>query len=230
MEARKLIALLDQMHKEGAELNAGLFMQRANPLLFPPAKVVPWEKLDGALNQMAYAFLWPPASELLQAATRDFVAAVKMPLIEIPAFLFATTAYYFDHKEDMPGCAELVTFRGDVNADKIWQLQFQHRYFRLWYGLTGNQALLVWLMILAVSVFVARWKKRNVTAITAFGITLTSVGLLMVASTCLLGEFGPRYGLPMWQLLLLSVFLFVGKTVDLLALSTPKPPSRVSSS
>ena len=54
-------------------------------------------------------------------------------------------------------------------------------------------------------------------AISAFGIALTVVGLLMVASTCLIGEFIPRYGLPMWQLLLLSLHIFVGGTADLFA-------------
>ena len=39
----------------------------------------------------------------------------------------------------------------------------------------------------------------------------------MIASTCLLGEFIPRYGLPMWQLLLLSLYIFVGRTADLFA-------------
>ena len=42
----------------------------------------------------------------------------------------------------------------------------------------------------------------------------------MTATTCLLIEFLPRYGLPMWQLLLLSLYLFAGGALDLLA--TPR--------
>jgi hypothetical protein len=33
----------------------------------------------------------------------------------------------------------------------------------------------------------------------------------------MLSEFIPRYGLPMWQLLLLSLYIFGGSTADLLA-------------
>ena len=225
-EARQLIALLGQMHEEGADLDAGPFMQRAIPLLFPLGGVVPWEKLDGALNQMAFAFLLPPTPEHLHAARTEFVAALKMPVTEISSYLFVTTAYYFQHKDEMPACAELVTFR-DASADQIRQIPSQHLYFRLWRGLTYNKALVIWFVSLLVFVVVARRKKVNVGAISAFGIALTAVGLLMIASTCLLGEFIPRYGLPMWQLLLLSLYIFVGRTADLFA-SRPSSVQRGS--
>jgi hypothetical protein len=116
----------------------------------------------------------------------------------------------------MPGCAELVTFRGDANAEKIWRLQFQHRYFRLWQGLSYNRALVAWFVALSVFVLTARRKKQNPRTIFAFGIALTAVGITFVAATCLLDEFSPRFGLPMWQLLLLSLYLFVGRTAGLL--------------
>jgi hypothetical protein len=215
MDARKLIALLEQMHVEGADLNAEPFMQRAIQLLFPRGGAVQWQKLDGALNQMAFAFLLPPTPEHLHVAKTEFVAALKMPVTKISSYLFETTAYYFQHKIEMSACAELVTFR-HASADQIRQIPSQHLYFQLWRGLSYNKALVIWFISLLVFVVMAR-RKANVRAISAFGIALTAVGLLMTAPTCLLGEFIPRYGLPMWQLLLLSLNIIVGTTADLFA-------------
>jgi hypothetical protein len=215
-DARKLIALLEQMHEEGAGLNAEPFLQRAIHLLFPLGGAVQWEKLDGALNEMAFAFLLPPTPEHLHVARTEFVAALKMPVTEISSYLFEATAYYFQHKDEMPACAELSTFRG-ANADQIRLTPSQHRYFRLWEGLTYNKALAIWFSSLLVFAVMALRKKVNAAAISAFGIALTAVGLLMIASTCLLGAFIPRFGLPMWQLLLLSLYIFVGGTADLFA-------------
>jgi hypothetical protein len=217
-QVRKLLALLEQMLAERADLiTTGPFMQRAIELFNGPLH---WEELDRGLNQMAFAFLLPPPAELLHAARTDFVAVLAMPSTEISSFLFATTAYYFDHKEQMPGCADLVTFRGNANAEKIWQLQFQSRYFRLWEKLSYTRALVAWFVALSVFVLSARRKKQNQRTISAFGIALTAVGIAFVAATCLLDEFSPRFALPMWQLLLLSLCLFVGRTADFLL-----PPS-----
>jgi hypothetical protein len=215
-EARQLVTLLGQMHAEGASLDTEPFTKRAIPLLFPNETIVPWEKLDIALNQMAYAFLLPPTPEHLQAARADFVSALKMPVTEISSFLIETTVYYFEHKDQMPACAELVTFRGR-NAETIRQIPIQHGYFQLWKGLTYKKAFVIWFASLVALVVVARWRKVSVGPIIAFGIALTAVGLPMVASTCLLGELLPRYTLPMWQLLLPSFFILVGGTADLLA-------------
>ena len=126
-EARKLIALLGQTHADGVELDAGDFMKRAVPVLFPLEGVVRWEKLDDALNQMAFAFLLPPTPEHLRVAWAEFAAALRMPVTDISSFLFETTAYYFEHKDEMPACAELLTFR-DSNANQIRQIPCQHSY------------------------------------------------------------------------------------------------------
>jgi hypothetical protein len=116
----------------------------------------------------------------------------------------------------MPACAELTTFRG-TSAEIINQIPIQRVYFQLWKGLTYNKAFVIWFASLIAFVAVARWRKVRVAPIVAFGIALTVVGLPMVASTCLLTEFLPRYVLPMWQLLLLSFCILGGSTADLLA-------------
>ena len=143
-----------------------------------------------------------------------------MPVTEISFFLFVTTVFYFEHKNIMPACAKLANSATGVGANN---------------ANTGRAPLLpavarpelqisliIWFVSLLALVMVARWKTVNVTAIAAFGIALTVVGLLMVGSTCLLGEFIPRYGLPMWELLLLSLYLFVGKTAGLFAIAAPR--------
>jgi len=215
-EAHQLVTLLEQMHAEGADLDTESFTKRAITLLFPNETIVPWEKLDIALNQMAYAFLLLPTPEHLQAARTDFITALEMPVTEISSDLFETTAYYFEHKDQMPACAELVTFRG-TSAETIKQIPIQRVYFQLWKDLTYDKAFVIWFASLVTFVVVARWRKVRVGPIVAFGIALTAVGLPMVASTCLLTEFLPRYVLPMWQLLLPSFFILTGGAADLLA-------------
>ena len=215
---RQLIALLGQMYEEEADLNgAGPFLERAMPLLFPSQKYPPWEKVDQELNQMACAFLLPPTPEHLRASMAEFITALKMPAGNISVFLFVTTVFYFENKSVMPACAELVTFR-ESKADQIMQIPAQRLYFRLGQGVNSNVAFLIWFGSLLALVLVAWWKKVNVSAIAAFGIALTSVGLLMIGSTCLLGEFLPRYALPMWELLCLSIYIFVGKTAGLFSI------------
>lgn len=215
-ETRKLLALLGEMHEEGAEVSGGPFMRRAAPLLYPSEAVVPWEKLDLALNQMAFAFLLPPTPEHLDVAKTEFAAALKMSETEIIDQLFETTAYFFDHREDMPACAGLVTFR-NTTADTIGQISSQHAYFHLWQGVSYHKAFLIWFGTLLV--FIAGTRRSRVSAATmcAFGITLVVSGLFMTASACLIVVFLPRYGFPMWELLLLSFSIFAGSAADLFA-------------
>jgi len=218
-EARQLLALLGQMHDEGTVLVGSSFMHRAAGHLFPTETQPPWKRVDEALNQMAHAFLLPPTREHWDIARTEFLGARKMSVTEIPDQLFNSTAYYFGHQEEMPDCARLVTFR-DTTAETINAIPSQHPYFHLWLGLSYNNAFLIWLGCLLLFLVIARWKKMNGGAIAAFGIALAITGLLMTSSACLLTEFLPRYALPMWQLLLLSLFIFVGAAADLFASSS----------
>jgi hypothetical protein len=210
--ARQVIALLGQMHQEKADMSSGPFMQKAI-LLFDGPK---WLELDRALNEMAFAFLLPPTPEHLQATKHDLVYALKMAPTEITSYLFATTAYYFEHKDDMPQCATLVTFVG-TTADQIKSIPAQHLYFRLWQGLGYNKVFVVWLLAFVAFVIEARRRRLNLTPLAAFGVALTAVGLLICGTACLLHELEPRFALTLWQLHLLSLFLFLGKLADLFA-------------
>jgi len=213
-ETRQLVTLLGQMHDEGAAPVASSFTQRAAPVLFPREAMVPWEKLDLALNQMAFAFLLPPTPEHLHVARAEFLAALSMPVTDIIDNLFETTGYFFDHKDEMPACAGLVTFR-NATVDSINRIPTQHLYFHLWRGLSYNKVLVIWFVTLLVFVASARWKKVSIGAGPSFAIALVGIGLLMVASACLISGFLPRYAFPMWHLLLLSTYINVGAIADL---------------
>jgi hypothetical protein len=215
-DVRKLLALLGQVHDEGTDVVGRSFVVRAAPLLFPTEAQPPWEKLDEKLNELAYTFLLPPTAEHLAVTRSDFAAALTMGMHEIPNRLFSTTAYFFEHRDEMPACANLVTFR-NTTAETINAIPFQHPYFQLWRGLSYNKAFLFWLASLFLFLTLARLKKASVGAIPAFGIALIAIGLLMTASACLLVDFLPRYGLTMWQLLLLSFWILIAASADLLA-------------
>jgi hypothetical protein len=215
-EARQLIALLDQMHEEGANSSPQAFTERAIALLYPSQTLIPWEKLDERLNEMAFAFLLLPLPELWQAARTDFAAALKTSASEIIDNLFETTGYFFEHRDQMPGCASLSTFRNS-DAETIIQIPSKHSYFYLWRGTTPNKLLSLWFLSLLALLGVARWKKVNVTAIPSFGIALVAVGLLITVANSLLTEFLFRFVLSIWQLLFLSFSIFAGLTADLLA-------------
>jgi hypothetical protein len=211
-KTRQVIALLEQMCLEKADMSSGPFMQRAILLFDGPQ----WIELDRALNGMAFAFLLPPTPEHLLATKTDLIRALTMPATEITNYLFATTAYCFEHKAEMPGCVNLITFR-DATPDQIRSLPTQHFYFRLWQGVGYDKMFVIWLLALATLLLVARRRRINLGAITAFGLALTVVGLLICATACVLHELEPRFALSVWQMLLLSLTLFVGKTADILA-------------
>jgi hypothetical protein len=42
------------------------------------------------------------------------------------------------------------------------------------------------------------------------------VGLFQFAVACVFHDYEPRFGIPMWELLLLSLFLLLGNLLDLL--------------
>ena len=225
-DAKKLIALLQQTDDEGSDLDAAPFLKRAIPLLFPLEGVVRWERLDGALNQMAFAFLLPPTPEYLDAARTDFVAALKMPSTSISSQLFKSTGYYFEHKEEMRALESLSTFRNSSD-EQIQQWPVQYGYFQLWRGLTYDKALLIWFLALLSHIVVTR-TAPNGRITRSFGIALTAVGILMIAFTCVVAEFIPRYGLPMWQLLLLSLYILMGVIADFWLLGPTKRRSLLS--
>jgi len=213
-EVRRLIRLYGQMMAEQPDpIDPTTFINKAVTIFGGPPH---WEETDAALKQMALAFLWPPTPELWHAMKTDFLTVMKLPSTAISDYLFATTGYYFAHRDEMPACANLSTFRGDRNAATIEALRSDHAYFGLWQGLTYRGGVAIWLGTLFFFASVARRQRRPPTATAALAVVLVAVGLFQFAVTCVIHDYEPRFSISMWQLLLLSIFLLLGNTFDLL--------------
>lgn len=214
-QTRKLITLLREMLDEGADIGAGPFTERVARVLFPTEKT-PYDKLDAALNELAWAFLRAGTREYLHAARDDFADARRMPFFEMTSNLFETTAYIFDHRDDMPEVAKLVTFR-TMSMDRLVAIPLERSYFRLWKAVSYNHLFIVTLGALAVLLFLWKRRRRSVPAIFLYDLVLIGAGLVMMALTCLIGAWGPRYTLPMSELALISLLICLGTIADILA-------------
>jgi len=211
---RYLITLLEQIYAEhGNVVTPGPFMNRAIDYF---GGSFHWEDLDRALNQMAFTFLWPPLPELLNAAREDFKQGMKNPSPVLSEELFLSTTVYFTDRNGMSALANLVTFRGDMSADKVLDLYSGHPYFHLWKGVSYLHALALWFVSLLLFVVIAKRTRENVSHLIGYGIALLSVGLMQFVVSCLVHDYAERFSLAMWQLWMLSVFLFLGTMFELL--------------
>jgi hypothetical protein len=170
---------------------------------------------------MAFTFLWPPTPELWNLIKNDFVAVLSLPATDISDYLFATTAFYFHNQDEMPGLAPLFTYRGGASAATIKTLPSEHRYLRLWQRLTYRAAVALWLGVLLALIWAARQKRSPISATAGLAVAFALVGLFQFSVTCVLHDYEPRFGISMWELLLLSLFLLLGNLFDLLRTSGP---------
>ena len=210
---RYLIKLVGDMNGEPEGLqHTGPFMNRAIGYF---GGHFHWEDLDRALNQMAFTFLWPPPPELLQAARADFMGVMKEASSAISRHLFLSTAYYFENKEGMPACAGLVTFRAGMNYETLFQLFWRHRYFHFWSRVPYFGAAVLWLLSFLLYMVLRLRRRAHIPTIAPYAVALPVAGLVMFVVSCVLHDYEPRFAFSMWELLLLSLVLLVGRTADL---------------
>jgi len=209
-DAQQLVLVL----REGTPLQAGPISERLREKLSPPAVKAKPRRVHRALNEVARAFLLPPTAEHWQAARKDFAEALRLRLPAVSAFLFRTTAYYFEHRAEMPECASLVTFR-DNTPESLAALHANRAYFRLWRFLSLDRGLLVFSGGAIALLFF-----RNA-SVSFFGVALVLSASAMVAATALIGELLPRYTLPLWVMLWAALMLYPGAAVEALLRSAP---------
>lgn len=213
-KVRRLIQFYGQMMSEHSDpLDATAFGAKAVEIF---GGIPHWEELDAGLKQMALTFLWPPTPELSNIIKNDFLAVMKLPSTEVSDYLFETTAYYFFHMDGMPALAYLSTYRGGASAASLQALPSQHIYFHLWQGLSYRAAVGLWLAVLFASIWAARQKGVSITATAGLAVAFVLVGLFQFGAACVVHDYEPRFSIPMWELLLLSLFLLLGNLVDLL--------------
>src|SRR5262249_30840913 len=134
---------------------------------------------------------------------------------EVVAFLFVTTRFYFSHRDVMPQCASLTTFR-DKNADQIFAVFKKHSYFRHPKNLSYRAFLVIWIVLFAALLLAGRMSKHRIAEIASYAAALIVVAILMMLANCLLAVFQPRYTLPMWTLTFVSLFILFGGVMDAL--------------
>ncbi|HEX8678395.1 MAG TPA: hypothetical protein VF683_00420, partial [Chthoniobacterales bacterium] len=209
-EAQRLIAMLSETYAGEAPLRASTFARDARAVFLPDKGRRAGYKLDLALNAMTRGFLNPPHPLYLAAVSRDLRNARLTALATIPASLFETTTYFFTNRETMPQLAGLVTFR-DYSADQIRSIAANTGYFAIGKGWTYGRGLMIWVVLLGVVLIGARARYEALAPVIGYAIALTSVGMVMMVSSSLFGEYLPRYTMPMWLLLVLSSFIIAAE-------------------
>jgi hypothetical protein len=213
-EVRKLISMIGEAASKGKPWDSMAFIYDAQASLFSPEIKSRGVQLDRVLNHTVRVFLFPPRRVFLHAVMEDFENARRTTVPMVVNNLFRTTSFYFLHSDRMPGCAELITFRGK-NAAQIENIFAQHSYFNLWKPFNYNVCFTLWLGNLLLLFALARRRARRVADIAGYSITLTIVGLLAMLGSCFITEFLPRYTLPMWTLLILSLLIVGSRNLEL---------------
>ena len=213
-DVKKFIALLrDAFPAEVPNWDVAAFKEKARLMLFSPQTDTSEHAFNVVLNRVALAFLYPPQQILLNAVATDFKRSQEITIPDVVSFLFVTTRFYFSHRDAMPQCASLVTFRGRDAAD-VFAIFKKHSYFRHPKNLSYRALLFFWLIGLALFLAIAKMRKQAAAGLTSYAAALTAVGLLMMLANCFLAVFQPRFTLPMWELTIVSVFILFGRMTE----------------
>jgi hypothetical protein len=216
-DVKNLIFLLrNEFTGRAASWDTGAFRNRARASLFPSeGDLTQQQRFYDALNGMVAAFLSPPSRILLSAVATDFKRSQRITIREVVAFLFVTTRFNFSHRDAMPQCASLISFR-DKNADQIFAVFKKHSYFRHPKNVSYCAFLVIWIVLLVAFVLIAKIRKRDIAGVALYTTALIVIAMLIMLANCLLAVFQPRYTLPMWTLTLVSLTILFGGMMDAL--------------
>jgi len=165
------------------------------------------KKFDQVLNEIASGFLYPPSAPLRSVALADFAKATGFSEGDIVQQLFVSTDYFFSHRDKMPQCSRLITFRQSrdqlIAARKLFYFQ--------WWNLLSFRAWDILALALLISAVIVNRKRRERNApVILFAVSLCVVGTAMMLLNCFLAQLQPRFVLPMMQLLLVSIMILLG--------------------
>jgi len=210
-EVKALTLQLREAVMETVDWNSTAFMREAHVSLFA-ADSASQEKCVQTLNHAVRAFLWPPRGVFLRAVATDFATAGTTTIPNIIQSLFVHTIFYYSHPDAMPDYASLATFRGQ-SPDSIMASYKNYPYF---YQRTKFRYVTVWCVWLALIFLLAfvTGKRGSGMAVVYYAAALVVVGLTIMLASCLLGQFQPRYTLPMWELMIISAVIVLGRCLD----------------
>ena len=205
-ESHQLLEMLGSWIDRNKYWEPGAFIQEAHSDLSASEMKFHSEKFDRVLNEIASGFLYPPVAPLRSAALSDFTKATGFTEGDIVQFLFVNTDYFFSHRDKMPQCSGLKTFREPrerlIEARKL-------SYFRWWNPLSFRAWGIFGLVVL-LSVLVVDYKRggKN-TPVILLAVSLCFVGMVVMLLNCFFAQLQPRYILPMMELLLLSLMILL---------------------
>lgn len=206
-QSRQLLDVLDSWMDRNSEWSPAAFIREAHSDLPGPEMKFHSEKFDRVLNEIAHAFLYPPAAPLRSIALTDFTRATQFREGDIVDYLFVTTDYFFSHRDKMPQCAQLKTFREP--RDRLAAAR-ELSYFHWWNLLSFRAWSILGLMALLSALVVDYKRGGQSTPPILFAVCLWIVGMGMVLVNCFVAELQPRFVLPMMELLLLSLMIVCG--------------------
>jgi hypothetical protein len=206
-ESHQLLELLGNWIDRNKYWEPGAFIQEAHSDVSDSEMKYHGEKFDRALNEIASGFLYPPAPPLRSAALSDFTNATGFTEGDIVQFLFVNTDYFFSHRDKMPQCSGLKTFREP--RERLTEAR-KLSYFQ-WWNLFSFRAWGIFTLIVLLSALVVDYKRggQNMPVI-LLAVSLCIVGMVMLLLNCFFAQLQPRYVLPMMEFLLLSLMILLG--------------------
>jgi hypothetical protein len=206
-ESRQLLELLGTWIDRNKHWEPGAFIEEAHSDLSDSEMKYHGEKFDRVLNEIASGFLYPPVAPLKSAALSDFTQATRSTEGDIIQFLFVNTDYFFSHRDKMPQCSGLKTFREPrERLTEARQLSYFH-----WWNLLSFRAWGIFTLIVLLSALVVDYKRGGQnTPVILLAVSLCIVGMVMGLLNYFFAQLQPRYILPMMELLLLSLVILLG--------------------